>query len=50
MAIIRMAPRSSTIASPVRKTFNDIGTFLTIERIPRAKAISVAIGIPNPDL
>ena len=38
------------IASAVRKTFIETGTlFPSKESMPMAKAISVAIGIPNPD-
>ena len=49
MAITMMAPKSSITASAVRNTFKDVGTrFPKSDRIPIAKAISVAIGIPAP--
>ena len=44
-----MAPRSSATASAVRKILSDTGTRLpSIERMPMAKAMSVAVGIPQP--
>ena len=44
-----IAPKSSTIANAVRNIFKVRGTFLPrIEIIPNEKAISVAIGIPQP--
>ena len=51
MAITIMAPRSSITANAVRNIFNDTGTLLpNNDKIPRAKAISVAMGIPAPEL
>ena len=45
-----IAPKSSITANAVRNTFNELGTFLpTKDKIPKAKAISVAMGIPIPD-
>ena len=45
----RMAPRSSAIASAVRNILSDTGTRSpSIERMPMAKAMSVAVGIPQP--
>jgi hypothetical protein len=50
MAIINMAPKSSITAKAVKNIFNDNGTrFPNNDKIPIAKAISVAIGIPAPD-
>ncbi len=44
-----MAPKSSITANAVRKIFNDSGTrFPNNESTARAKAMSVAIGIPAP--
>ena len=44
-----MAPRSSTTARLSRKIFNDGGTrFPSRARTPSAKAMSVAIGMPQP--
>ena len=44
-----MAPRSSIIASAVKKTFNDIGTLEpNNDKTPIEKAISVAEGIAQP--
>ena len=44
-----MAPRSSMIASAIRNIFKETGTLLpSSERIPSAKAISVAVGIAHP--
>ena len=44
-----IAPRSSIIASAVRKTFNEIGTLdPNKDKIPIEKAISVADGIAQP--
>ncbi len=38
------------MARAVRNTFRDTGTLSpSMERIPTAKAISVAVGIPQPD-
>ena len=48
--MINIAPKSSITAKAVKKTFNETGTLLpSKDKIPRAKAISVAIGIPAPD-
>ena len=48
--MISMAPRSSITAKAVRKIFNEIGTRLpNNDNIPKAKAMSVAIGMPAPD-
>ena len=42
--------RSSAMASAVRNTFSDTGTLSPrMERVPTAKAISVAVGIPQPE-
>ena len=42
-------PKSSTIASAVKKTFKLVGQLLPrMAKTPIAKAISVAIGIPHP--
>lgn len=50
MAIIKIAPKSSITAKAVRKIFIDSGTrFPNKDKIPIAKAISVAIGIPKPE-
>ena len=50
MAIINMAPKSSITAKAVKNIFSDKGTlFPNKDKIPIAKAISVAIGIPAPD-
>lgn len=50
MAIIIIAPRSSIMAKAVKNIFNETGTLLpNKERIPKANAISVAIGMPKPD-
>ena len=44
-----MAPKSSTIAKAARNILRDAGTLLPNRDITaRAKAISVAIGIPQP--
>lgn len=44
-----MAPKSSITAKAVRNTFKASGTlFPSRDRMPRAKAMSVAIGIPTP--
>ena len=44
-----MAPRSSIMASAVKKIFNDIGTLdPRSDKIPNEKAISVAEGIAQP--
>ncbi len=48
--MIMMAPRSSMTAKAVKNTLREVGTLLpNNDKIPRAKAISVAIGIPAPD-
>ena len=48
-AIITIAPRSSIIASAVKKTLRDIGTlFPSNDKTPSEKAISVADGIAQP--
>lgn len=50
MAIIIIAPKSSITANAVKNTFNEVGTLLpNNDKIPNAKAMSVAIGIPAPD-
>ena len=44
-----MAPKSSTMARAVRKTTSPGGALLAAKVImPRAKAISVAMGMPQP--
>ena len=44
-----MAPKSSAMANAVRKTLSETGTRSpSIERMPTAKAMSVAVGIPQP--
>ncbi|MNQ66200.1 hypothetical protein D3C85_806860 [compost metagenome] len=44
-----MAPKSSITASAVRNIFSEMGTRLpNKDKIPIAKAMSVAIGIPAP--
>ena len=44
-----IAPKSSIIASAVRKTFNDKGTLLPRrDKTPNEKAMSVAEGIAHP--
>ena len=49
MAITRIAPRSSTTASAVRKILSETGTRSPMsDRMPMAKAMSVAVGIPQP--
>ena len=49
MAITSTAPKSSTIAKAVRKIFKLVGTlFPSTFNTARAKAISVAMGIPQP--
>ena len=49
--MIMMAPMSSKIAREVRKILRLIGTREpSNERMPRAKAISVAAGIAQPEL
>ena len=46
-----MAPRSSTIAKAARNIFRDAGTrFPSRDKTPKANAMSVAIGIPQPTL
>ena len=48
---MRIAPKSSKIANAKRKTFKDIGTLLPKRaKTPITKAISVAIGIPKPEV
>ena len=48
-AIIIIAPKSSKIASAVKKTFNDIGILEpSSDKTPIEKAISVAEGIAQP--
>lgn len=50
MAMIKIAPKSSITANAVKNTFKEVGTrFPNKDKIPNAKAISVAIGIPAPD-
>ena len=50
MAMIIIAPKSSITANAVRNIFRDVGTRVpNNDKIPNAKAISVAIGIPNPE-
>ena len=47
--MISIAPRSSIIASAVKKIFNEIGTLdPRRDKIPNEKAISVADGIAQP--
>jgi len=49
MAITAIAPMSSVIATARRKSFAPGGTFdESSATIPRAKAMSVAMGIPQP--
>ena len=44
-----IAPRSSIIASAVKKTLSDIGTLLpNNDKTPKEKAISVVEGIAQP--
>ncbi|MNT12916.1 hypothetical protein D3C72_1478640 [compost metagenome] len=44
-----IAPRSSMIARVIRKSFSDTGTRLpSSASTPRAKAMSVAIGMAQP--
>src|ERR1700751_2182014 len=44
-----MAPKSSMIANAIKKIFKLVGTFLpNNEAMPSEKAISVAVGIPQP--
>ena len=51
MAMTKMAPKSSMTASAVKNIFREMGTFLPKrDRIPKAKAMSVAIGIPQPEM
>ena len=48
-AIIIIAPRSSIIASAIKKTFKDTGTLdPNNDRTPIEKAMSVAEGIAHP--
>ena len=45
-----MAPKSSKTAKAVRNIFKEVSTLLpNKDKIPMAKAMSVAIGIPAPD-
>ena len=45
-----IAPRSSTIANAAKNIFKDTGTFLpNSDNMAKEKAISVAIGMPQPD-
>ena len=47
--MITIAPKSSIIASAVKKTFKEIGTlFPNKDKTPKEKAISVAEGIAQP--
>ena len=47
--MIRIAPRSSIIASAVKKIFKEMGTLdPRRDKIPNEKAISVADGIAQP--
>ncbi len=49
MAITRMAPRSSAMAMAVKKTFKGRGMREpNMVKIPRVKAMSVAMGMPQP--
>jgi hypothetical protein len=49
MAMTKIAPRSSMMANAVMNTLSDAGIlFLNKAITPRAKAISVAIGMPTP--
>ena len=49
MAMANIAPRSSMIASAVKKIFKPNGTLLPSKAaMPSENAISVAIGIPQP--
>ena len=44
-----MAPKSSMTANAVKNIFKEVGTLLpNKDKIPKAKAMSVAIGIPAP--
>ena len=48
-AITKIAPRSSIMASAINKIFKPTGTrFPNKEQTPKEKAISVAVGIPQP--
>ena len=48
-AIITIAPKSSIIASAVKKTFKDKGTLLpSNDSTPKENAMSVADGIAHP--
>ena len=50
MAMIIIAPKSSITANAVKNIFREVGTrFPNNYKIPNAKAMSVAIGIPAPD-
>ena len=47
--MMRIAPKSSIIASAVKNTFREIGTLEpSNDKIPNEKAISVAEGIAQP--
>ena len=49
MAIIIIAPKSSITANAVKNIFREVGTRLpNSDKIPKAKAISVAAGIAQP--
>ena len=49
MQLIKIAPRSSIIASAVKKTFSEIGTREpNKDKIPSENAMSVADGIAQP--
>ena len=46
----KIAPKSSITAKAVKNTFKEVGTLLPkSDKIPKANAMSVAIGIPAPD-
>ena len=48
--MIKIAPKSSITARAVKNIFKEAGTLLpSNDKIPIAKAISVAIGIPATD-
>ncbi len=48
--MMMIAPKSSITASAVKNTFREVGTLLpNKDKMPKAKAMSVAIGIPAPD-
>jgi len=51
MAITRIASRSSTMTNVARKIFREAGTRLpSSDNTPSANAMSVAIGIPHPEM